>query len=425
MINQAKDIQRTYLVLTLLSTFSASFIWGVNTLFLLDAGLSISEAFLANAFYTLGLVIFEVPTGIVADTVGRRTSYLLGIVVLFISTLLYLILWQTQGPFWMWAIASVLIGFGYTFFSGATEAWIVDALHFKKFNGVLEDVFAKGQWVGGIAMLSGSIIGGAIAQFTNLGAPYILRCVMLIAAFTYTYKNMHDLGFSKRKMEKLIPEVKASFVNAIAFSFKNQALRYAILSSLFTMSILGYVFYATQPFLLKLYGNDKAFWVAGLTASLAAGAQILGGILVPRVRKFFKKRSSILILCICVSIISMFALGLTSNLYVAIAIIIIWSLTFAGSMPIRSAYVNGLVPSDQRATVLSVDSLVTSAGGVIAQPGLGKIAQSTSYETSFIVSAFVQILYIPLMIISRLKNDVSDEITPLQAQEEPPPIDRI
>ena len=205
MISQAKDIQRTYLVLTLLSTFSASFIWGVNTLFLLDAGLSISEAFLANAFYTLGLVIFEVPTGIVADTVGRRTSYLLGIVVLFISTLLYLILWQTQGPFWMWAIASVLIGFGYTFFSGATEAWIVDALHFKKFNGVLEDVFAKGQWVGGIAMLFGSLIGGVIAQFTNLGAPYILRCLMLIAAFIYTYKNMYDLGFNKRKMEKLIP----------------------------------------------------------------------------------------------------------------------------------------------------------------------------------------------------------------------------
>ena len=94
-------------------------------------------------------------------------------------------------------------------------------------------------------------------------------------------------------------------------------------------------------------------------------------------------------------------------------------------MPIRSAYVNGLVSSEQRATVLSVDSLVTSAGGVVAQPGLGKLAQSTSYETSFIVSAFVQILYIPLMIFSRLKNDVSDEITTLQAQELPPPIDRI
>lgn len=74
----ARTVQRTYLTLVLLKTLAASFIWGVNTLFLLDAGLSIAEAFAANAFYTLGMVLFEVPTGVVADTRGRRTSFLLG-----------------------------------------------------------------------------------------------------------------------------------------------------------------------------------------------------------------------------------------------------------------------------------------------------------------------------------------------------------
>ena len=57
---------------------AASFIWGINTIFLLDAGLSNFQAFLANAFFTAGQVIFEVPTGVVADTWGRRASYLLG-----------------------------------------------------------------------------------------------------------------------------------------------------------------------------------------------------------------------------------------------------------------------------------------------------------------------------------------------------------
>src|SRR5215207_6158368 len=101
-----RTIQRTYLLLMLGNTLAASLIWGINTIFLLDAGLSNTEAFAANAFFTAGMVIFEVPTGVVADTVGRRTSYLLGTVTLAVSTLIYVMLWQIEAPFWAWAISS-------------------------------------------------------------------------------------------------------------------------------------------------------------------------------------------------------------------------------------------------------------------------------------------------------------------------------
>jgi len=124
----SRKIQRVYLSLVLLTTLAASFIWGINTLFLLDAGLSNAEAFGANAFFTAGMMLFEVPTGIVADTRGRRASYLLGTLTLSLSTLLYLWMWHVSAPFWAWAIASVFLGLGFTFFSGAFEAWLVDAL---------------------------------------------------------------------------------------------------------------------------------------------------------------------------------------------------------------------------------------------------------------------------------------------------------
>src|SRR2546427_11035254 len=91
-----RSIQRTYLLLLLGNTLAASFIWGINTIFLLDAGLSNLEAFAANAFFTAGMVLFEVPTGIVADTIGRRASYLLGTVTLTPSTLLYVLLWRVR-----------------------------------------------------------------------------------------------------------------------------------------------------------------------------------------------------------------------------------------------------------------------------------------------------------------------------------------
>ena len=109
----SRSIQRTYLLLMLGNTLAASLIWGINTIFLLDAGLSNLEAFAANAFFTGGMVIFEVPTGIVADTIGRRTSYLLGTLTLSGASLLYVLLWQIEAPFWQWAVVSLLLGLGF------------------------------------------------------------------------------------------------------------------------------------------------------------------------------------------------------------------------------------------------------------------------------------------------------------------------
>src|SRR4029434_8357810 len=98
---------------------------GLIALFVLDAGLSNTQAFTANAFFTAGMVIFEVPTGVVADTRGRRTSNLLGTLTLSIATLLYLLMWYASAPFWPWALTSAFLGLGFTFFSGAVEAWLV------------------------------------------------------------------------------------------------------------------------------------------------------------------------------------------------------------------------------------------------------------------------------------------------------------
>ena len=155
------SIQARYLVLLFGNTLAASLIWGINTIFLLDAGLSNLEAFAANAFFTAGMVLFEVPTGVVADTAGRRTSYLLGTVTLSVSTLLYVLLWQIAAPFWAWAVVSVLIGLGFTFFSGAVEAWLVDALTTTGYTGSVESVFGRGQVVSGAAMLGGSVAGAS------------------------------------------------------------------------------------------------------------------------------------------------------------------------------------------------------------------------------------------------------------------------
>ena len=70
----------------------------------------------------------------------------------------------------------------------------------------------------------------------------------------------------------------------------------------------------------------------------------------------------------------------------------VWALLFAATMPIRQAYMNGLIPSRERATILSFDSLMTSSGGVWAQPALGRAADVWGYAPTYLISAAISAL---------------------------------
>jgi len=406
----ARLVQRTYLRLTLLTTLAASFIWGINTLFLLDAGLTNTEAFTANAFFTAGSVLFEVPTGVVADTRGRRLSFLLGAGTLLVSTLLYLLMWEIRAPLWGWAISSVLLGLGFTFFSGATEAWLVDALKAAEFDGNLESVFGRAQTVGGAAMLAGSVAGGLIAQVTNLGVPYILRAALLGVTLLVAFRFMHDQGFAPKRGAGAIAEVRSVLRGSIDGGWRNPPVRWMMLAAPFTMGSGIYAFYALQPHLLNLYGDQTAYWIAGLAAAIVAGAQILGGVLVSRVRRLFSRRTDALAFGTASTVVLLLLIGWTNNFWVAIVAVVGWALIFSASGPLRQAYVNGCIPSDQRATVLSFDALMGSAGGVVAQPALGRVADLSGYGTSYLFVGAIQAVAIPFVLAARRAKSASDPI---------------
>jgi MFS family permease len=412
-----RSIQRTYLLLMLGNTLAASFIWGINTIFLLDAGLSNLEAFAANAFFTAGMVLFEVPTGIVADTVGRRMSYLLGTLTLAGSTLLYVLLWQMDAPFWQWAVVSTLIGLGFTFFSGAVEAWLVDALTATGFDGELETVFGRGQIVSGVAMLTGSVAGGFIAQLTSLGVPFVLRGAVLVAMFAVAFRLMHDVGFAPEKGGRPVTEMRKIASASIEFGWRVPAVKWLMVESLFTGGVGFYAFYALQPYLLELYGDPEAYTIAGLVAAIVAGSQILGGVAAPWIRRRFQRRTSALIAMAVTSTLSLVLIGVVDSFWPVIGLIVIWGLMFAASMPIRQTYLNGLIPSRQRATILSFDSLTSSVGGVWSQPVLGRAADVWSYPSSYLLGAGISAVAVPALAMSRRQNAPADTI---ELTEAPP-----
>ena len=418
-----RSIQRTYLLLLLGNTLAASLIWGINTIFLLDAGLSNLEAFAANAFFTAGMVIFEVPTGIVADTIGRRTSYLLGTLTLSGSSLLYVMLWQIEGPFWAWAVVSLLLGLGFTFFSGAVEAWLVDALTATGFQGRLETVFGRGQIVTGAGMLSGSVAGGFIAQQVSLGTPFVLRAAILVVMFVAAFRLMHDVGFTPEKGGRPLAEMRKIAANSIDYGWRVPAVKWLMVEALFTGGVGIYAFYALQPYLLELYGDPTAYEIAGLAAAIVAGAQMVGGAAAPWIRGLFQRRTSALILMAGLSTITLALIGAIENFWAVIGLTTVWALLFAATMPIRQTYINGMIPSRQRATILSFDSMMASSGGVWAQPILGRVADVWGYAPSYLVSAGITVFALPFLALSRRENAPADTLELTEAPA-PPDLDR-
>jgi len=402
-------IIRVYLTLMLGNTLAASFIWGINTIFLLDAGLSNFEAFAANAFFTAGMVLFEIPTGVVADTIGRRVSYLAGTLTLMVTTLLYVLLWQVEGPFWAWALVSVLLGLGFTFFSGAVEAWLVDALDATGFDGSLETVFGRGQIVTGVGMLTGSVTGGYVAQLTSLGVPFVMRAAVLVMMFAFAFTAMRDVGFSRKKNTGTVREMKLIVNSSIDYGLRVPSVRWLMLASPFTAGVSIYAFYALQPYLLELAGDPEAYGIAGITAAIVAGAQIVGGILAPRIRGLFRLRTSALLFAVGVSAATLLLIGIFEHFWAVVGLIAVWGLLFAASMPIRQSYLNGMIPSQQRATILSFDSMLGSSGGVVTQPVLGRAADVWGYGSSYLLGAGISALALPFIYLSRRQKNPADE----------------
>ena len=304
----------------------------------------------------------------------------------------------------------MLLGLGFTFFSGAVEAWLVDALAATGYTGELETVFGRGQIVSGAAMLIGSVAGGFIARQTSLGVPFVLRGLVLIVMFGLAFRLMHDVGFKPEKGGRPLAEMRKIAANSVDYGWRVPAVKWLMVESLFTGGVGIYAFYALQPYLLELYGDPEAYQVAGLVAAIVAGAQIAGGIAAPRIRRPLHRRTSALIATAGLSVVALGLIGLVESFWAVIGLIVVWGLLFAATLPIRQTYLNGLIPSRQRATILSFDSMMSSTGGVWTQPVLGRAADVWGYAPSYLIGAGISVLALPCLALSRRENAPADTV---------------
>ncbi len=400
----------TYLAIAGLYTLSASLIWGVNTLFLLAAGLTITEVFVANAAFTAGMMLFEIPTGVVADTSGRRVSFLASIVVLFAGTLAYLWLYEIQAGVVAFSAASVLLGLGFTFYSGAVEAWLVDALATTGFDGPLDSVFAKGGYVTGAAMLVGTVGGGFLGQ-ASLALPYVVRAVLLVVVFSLALAGMHDVGFETRKIPlgAYPSEMRRIALAGIRHGWDRRSVRMLMGFSFVQGGVLTWMFYAWPPYLLELLDAD-AVWVAGAVAGAIAVAMMLGNAIADRLTRVCGRRSTLLMWAVGVEAAAAAGMGLTSSFWVATALLLVVMGATGVLSPVKQGYLHQVIPSSERATVVSFDSMIGSGGSVLGQVGLGRLSDRQGLAAGYVTAGVVTAAALPILVALRRLAEPADAI---------------
>jgi MFS family permease len=189
-----------------------------------------------------------------------------------------------------------------------------------------------------------------------------------------------------------------------------------MLAAPFGVGIVIWIFYAFQPYLLELFGDPDAVYLSGIAAAVFAIAQMIGGASVRWVRRHFRKRTGIVLAQVVIASVALFGVGAAELLqiplgfWLAIALLALVALGWALSGPVQQAYINEVIPSQQRATVLSFSSLMGSAGGVVSQPALARVADVYSFGVGYVVAGILYLIQFPFILIVRRMGLGADEV---------------
>ncbi len=385
-------------------------VWGINTLFLIGAGLTVFEVFVANASFAIGMVLFEVPTGAVADVRGRRFSFLLGVLTVLVTSVGYLLGYVFTLGIVYFVIFSVLLGLGFTFYSGALEAWAVDQIIACGEEGRLKDVFATGGAIMAAATLIGTFSGGLIAD-VDLALTYVVRSALLFALFVWALFTMKEPRREAAATGSWAGAIVNTAKESIEYGWKRSEVRSIVLISLFQGTVGMWAWYAWQPYLLELLGDSEAYWVAGAISVGTSSMMLLGS----RVSSWWggvaKSPRIRFTAPLAVSVICVFLLGFLSSFWPSLIALMGMMFTMGLYGPVKQTYMHAFIPSAKRATVISFDSLVGSIGGSVGQPALGAISQGYGFAAGYMVGAAVMVPTLLLVPGRRAESKRSNEVT--------------
>lgn len=405
---RARDVIRIFYVLTGTYTLAIALVWGVSVLFFLAAGLEVFEVFVVTAVFTASTVLFEIPTGVFADRLGRRRSILVGLALMAMAAGGYVLVEQSGGGVVAFAGVAVVMGLGFSFYSGAAEAWLVDALGELRWDGELDRVFTGSQLISGGAMLVGTLGGGLLGQ-VDLAIPYLAQGVLLVVGFVTTGRWIHDIGFTAARVGwAALPREMAVFgKGGIAFVWRERPLRLVTAASFLQTAFVAWGLYAWQPYFLDLLNSD-AVWIAGVVSALISAATMAGNGVVEWFTRICRRRTTLLLWAGAVQAVAGIGVGFATSFPVALIFLLVVAGAMGASAPVRQAFLHELIPGRQRTTVVSLDSMVCCVGASGGQVGLGAVADSQSFTAGYVLGGLIALPAVPILFAARRLGVAAD-----------------
>jgi hypothetical protein len=222
---------------------------------------------------------------------------------------------------------------------------------------------------------------------------------------------MHDFGFMVRPL--VLRNVPAEMArvgrDSLRFGWNVPRARLAIIAGAMPAIFLEWGYHAWQPYFLQLLGRDTV-WVLGVIAAAISLATIAGNWLVERITRYCGRRSTLLLGASIVYSAAAIGVGLAASFTMAVLFYLIGMMAAGVFQPVRQAYLHLVVPKEQRATVISLASLVSSGGSMTGQAGLGWLTSRTSLGMGYVAGGVVTALAIPMVLLLRRAGGAPDAI---------------
>ncbi len=382
----------TFYALTAVAAFAFALCFTLNLVFQYRVvGLDPFQMVLVGTVLEVTCFLFEVPTGIVADLWSRRVSVIIGFVLIGAG-------FAVEGIVATFAaaiIGNVVWGIGYTFTSGALQAWITDEVGEER----VAPVFTRETQIDLSASIVGTLAAGVLGLI-SLRVPVIVAGVSLILLGVGLWVVMPERSFSPtpRGERETYAHLKAQFLAGLRIARTRRVVRVFLLVSVLAglasevFDRLWQVRVLDTFEMPALFGGDEAvaFTVFALVGTLVSlTASLASGRWLPR-HVVDSQPGLPVAIAAAAQVAAVVGVALFANLWLALACVWLRGAAMAFSGPIEAAWLARNLDSASRATVLSMDGQANAIGQVVGGPPLGALATRTSIPVAMLVAALVQ-----------------------------------
>ncbi|MFH2056569.1 MAG: MFS transporter [bacterium] len=363
--------------------FAAAFgtILPLFAIYFRQAGLTLFQIALLAFVFEGTILLCELPTGVIADLKGRVRTLRLAAALLTLAGLLFII---ARDLTWF-VVAEIICGIGEAFRSGSAEAWISTRLQEDGRGEEVTQLFAQRMKYNFAAAFVAMLLGGVVAQL-YLAAGWVLFVVLTLAGFLFSLMMKENSGVTSAESvhTQSFRKHLRSGLRAIYGS--------APLTATLFLLLAGNAAYEGVDQFWQIYASESrqiaALWFGIATALTALILFFSADRLVPRLRQRYGFKLSVTMLALAAAaFLSLFAL--VGGTVAVLACFVLFSVVRNLQEPLITGFISENSPSQTRATVLSTNNLVSSAGEMIAALGLGWLAGALGLRPVFLIAVLL------------------------------------